>query len=128
MLLVLLLLIYLIESKRRQRPIPVIQPLQNTSLDFVRTIGRLYFQRRDNHNLAGKMVNHFQDQVRTRYNLPAAALDEGLATRLAHRTGYPQEELSRLIGYMRVLPSKAYVPDEELIDFHRQLEAFYKKA
>jgi hypothetical protein len=128
LLLVLLLLIYLIESKRRQRPIPVIQPLQNTSLDFVRTIGRLYFQRRDNHNLAGKMVNHFQDQVRTRYNLPAAALDEGLATRLAHRTGYPQEALSRLIGYMRVLPSKAYVPDEELIDFHRQLEAFYKKA
>jgi hypothetical protein len=128
LLLLLLLLIYLIESKRRQRPIPVIQPLQNTSLDFVRTIGRLYFQRRDNHNLASKMVMHFQDLVRTRYNLTACALDEELAARLAHRTGYQQEALSRLIGYMRVLPSKAYVPDEELMDFHRQLEAFYKIA
>jgi hypothetical protein len=29
---------------------------------------------------------------------------------------------------MRELPSKAYVPDEELLDFHRQLEAFYKLA
>jgi hypothetical protein len=128
LLLLLLLLIYLIESKRRQRPIAVIQPLQNTSLDFVRTIGRLYFQRRDNHNLASKMVTHFQDMVRTRYNLTTSSLDEELVNRLAHRTGYEQEALSRLIGYMRVLPSKAYVPDEELMDFHRQLEAFYKIA
>jgi hypothetical protein len=128
LLLLLFLLIYLFESKRRQRPIPVIQPLQNTSLDFVRTIGRLYFQRRDNHNLAGKMVMHFQDLVRTRYNVTAAALDEELVSRLAYRTGYEREALSRLIGYMRVLPSKAYVPDEELMDFHRQLEAFYKIA
>jgi hypothetical protein len=128
LLLLLFLLIYLFESKRRQRPIPVIPPLQNTSLDFVRTIGRLYFQRRDNHNLAGKMVMHFQDLVRTRYNVTASGLDEELVSRLAHRTGYEREALSRLIGYMRALPSKAYVPDEELMDFHRQLEAFYKIA
>jgi hypothetical protein len=128
LLLLLFLLIYLFESKRRQRPIPVIQPLKNTSLDFVRTIGRLYFQRRDNHNLASKMVIHFQDLVRTRYNLTAAALDEELVSRLAYRTGYQREALSRLVGYMRALPSKAYVPDEELMDLHRQLEAFYKIA
>jgi hypothetical protein len=128
LLLLLFLLIYLFESKRRQRPIPVIQPLKNSSLDFVRTIGRLYFQRRDNHNLASKMVMHFQDLVRTRYNLTAAALDEELVTRLAYRTGFQREALSRLVGYMRELPSKAYVPDEELMDLHRQLEAFYKIA
>jgi hypothetical protein len=128
LLLLLLLLIYLFESKRRQRLIPITQPLQNTSLDFVRTIGRLYFQRRDNHNLASKMVMHFQDLVRTRYNLTSSALDDEFAARLAHRTGYQPEALSRLIGYMRALPSKAYVPDEELMDFHRQLEAFYKIA
>jgi hypothetical protein len=126
--LLLILLIYLFESKRRQRPIPVILPLQNTSLDFVQTIGRLYFQRRDNHNLATKMVMHFQDLVRTRYNLTATAMDEELVSRLAHRTGFQHEALSRLVGYMRTLPSKAYVPDEELMDFHRQLDAFYKIA
>ncbi len=128
LILLLALLVYLFESKRRQRPIPVILPLQNTSLDFVRTIGRLYFQRRDNHNLATKMVAHFQDQVRSRYNLNATSLDDDLVVRLAHRTGYQPEVLSKLIGYMRTLPSKAYVPDTELMDFHGQLEAFYKKA
>lgn len=128
LLLLLFALIYLFDSKRKQRPIPLIEPLRNTSLDFVRTIGRLYFQRRDNHNLATKMVTHFQDQVRTRYNLPVTALDEDFVVRLSYKAGYRRESLSRLVGYMRELPSKAYVPDEELLDFHRQLEAFYKLA
>ncbi|HEV2354273.1 MAG TPA: hypothetical protein VGR89_08520, partial [Puia sp.] len=126
LLLLLFVLIYAVESKRRQRPVPVLQPLQNTSLDFVRTIGRLYFQRRDNLNLATKMVAHFQDLVRTRFNLPASALDEELAEKLACRTGYGREALSELIGYMRNLPATSFVRDQELLDFNRQLEAFYK--
>ena len=128
LILLLFLLIYLFDSKRKQRSVPVVEPLRNTSLDFVRTIGRLYFQRRDNHNLAMKMVTHFQDQVRSRYNLLATALDEDLVERLSYKAGYQREPLERLVGYMRELPSKAYVPDEELLDFHRQLEAFYKLA
>ncbi len=128
LLLLLFALIYIFDSKRKQRLIPLIEPLRNTSLDFVRTIGRLYFQRRDNHNLATKMVTHFQDQVRTRYNLPVTVLDEDFVGRLSYKTGYQRESLSRLIGYMRELPGRAYVPDEELLDFHRQLEAFYKLA
>ena len=95
LLLLLFLLIYLFDSKRNQRPIPLIEPLRNTSLDFVRTIGRLYFQRRDNHNLATKMVTHFQDQVRTRYNLPVTALDEDFVARLSYKTGYQRESLVR---------------------------------
>lgn len=126
LLLLLFAIIYLFESKRRQRQIPVIAPLRNTSLDFVRTIGRLYYQRRDNQNLAAKMVVHFQDQVRTRYHLTATTLDEGFVDRLAYRTGYPKQELAPLIAYMQELSSKAYIPDDELLHFHRQLEAFYK--
>jgi len=126
LMLVLFALIYLFDSKRRQRMIPLISPLRNTSVDFVRTIGRLYFQRRDNRNLAMKMVAHFQDQVRTRYHMASPTMDGEFIDRLSYRTGYPKEELSRLVGYMQMLPSKAYVPDEELLDFHRQLDAFYK--
>ncbi|HWB94118.1 MAG TPA: DUF4350 domain-containing protein [Puia sp.] len=126
--LLLMGILYLFESKRRQRQIPVIGPLQNTSLDFVRTIGRLYYQRRDNHNLATKMTVHFQDYVRTRHHLASTAMDEAFVDRLAYRTGYPKQELAPLVEYMQQLPSKAYISDEELLDFHRQLEAFYKQT
>jgi len=126
LLLLLFAIIYLFDSKRRQRQIPVIAALNNTSLDFVRTIGRLYYQRRDNHNLAMKMVVHFQDQVRTRYHLAVTTMDEAFVDRLAYRTGYSKQSLTSLVSYMQELPAKTYIADEELLDFHRQLDAFYK--
>ncbi|HTI94194.1 MAG TPA: DUF4350 domain-containing protein [Puia sp.] len=128
LLLALLAFIYLFDSKRRQRMVPLISPLRNTSVDFVRTIGRLYFQRRDNHNLATKMTAHFLDQVRTRYHMASTNMDDDFIDRLSYRTGYPKEPLTQLVEYMQRLPDKAYVPDEELLDFHRQLEAFYKSV
>lgn len=128
LLLLLFTLIYLFDSKRRQRMIPVVTPLRNTSLDFVRTIGRLYFQRRDNHNLAVKMVNHFLDQVRTRYRMSVSTFDEDFINRLSYRTGYPREAVSQLIGHMQALQGAPYLSDEELMDFHQQLEAFYKSV
>jgi hypothetical protein len=126
LLLLLFAVIYIFDSKRRQRLVPVMGALNNTSLDFVRTIGRLYYQRRDNHNLAMKMVTHFQGIVKTRFHLPVTVLDETFVDRLANRTGYPKQSLTSLVGYMQLLPAKAYIPDGELLDFHKQLEAFYK--
>lgn len=128
LLLLLFLIIFLFDSKRRQRMVPLLTPPRNTSLDFVRTIGQLYYQRRDNHNLAMKMAVHFQDQIRTRYHMTATLEEEGFVERLAYRTGYPKPALESLVGYMRYLPLQAHVPDEELMEFHRQLEAFYKHS
>ena len=129
LLLTLLLVIYVFESKRRQRQIPVIPPLTNTSLEFVRTIGRLYFQRRDNHNLATKMAAHFLDQVRTRHHLTVTALDdENFVDRLSYRTGYPKDALAPLVARLQELPQRGYLSDEELLDLHHRLEAFYKHS
>jgi hypothetical protein len=128
LLLLLFALIYGFDSKRKQRIVPVIDPLRNTSLDFVKTIGRLYYQRRDNHNLALKMVVHFQDYVRTRYNLPVTALDEDFVERLSYKTGFPKENLRELAEYIKTLPGKRYVPDGELLDFEKKVKEFYKGA
>ena len=128
LLLLLFLVIYLFDSKRRQRKIPMIVAPRNTSLDFVQTIGQLYYQRRDNHNLATKMAVHFQEQIRTRYHMTETLEEQGFVDRLAYRTGYPKPELEHLVAYMRQLPTVAYVPDDQLMEFHRQLEAFYKHS
>jgi hypothetical protein len=127
LLLLLFLPVYLFDSKRKQRAVPVIPPLRNTSVDFVKTIGRLYYQRRDNQNLAMKMVTHFQDHVRTRYNLPVTAFDEEFVERLSYKTGIGKESLREMIAYMKQLPGRGYVPDGELLDFQKRMEAFYKK-
>ena len=124
--LALFLLIYLFETKRKQRLIETIQPLRNASLDFVKTIGRLYYHRKDNSNLVSKMSAHFFDHVRNRYNIPTSKQNEEFERRLAYKSGYDPEELHNLLYKMKMLDAQPDVTDEELLDFNRQLEKFYK--
>lgn len=128
LLLILLLIIYLFESKRKQRIIPEIQPLTNASVDFVKTIGRLYFQRRDNKNLANKMMVHFLDHVRSKYSIRLPLSDPEFAKRLSWKTGYDVNSLTELLYNMNMLQDHSSVKDEDLLELNRKLEHFYKYA
>jgi hypothetical protein len=126
--LLLLLIVYLFESKRKQRIKPVVHPLKNASVDFVKTVGRLYFQRHDNKNLALKMTVHFQDHVRSKYGIRAALNDPEFEKKLAWKTGYNINNLQNMLFFMNRLPEMHDVSDDALVLFNRKLEHFYKYA
>ncbi|MFM2290561.1 MAG: hypothetical protein RIS29_374, partial [Bacteroidota bacterium] len=51
-----LLLYILFNAKRRQRIIPVRKPLRNTTVEFVQTIGNLYYQEGSTSNMMNKKI------------------------------------------------------------------------
>jgi len=128
LLLLLFLIIFLFESKRRQRAIPIRKPLQNASLDFVKTIGNLYYQRRDNKNLVGKMTAHFQDHVRNRYNIPTSRMDEDFEKKLSYKTGIDLQTIHDIVYQSKYLADQSSVSDGELLLFNQQLQNFYKQV
>ena len=128
LLLLLLSILFIFGSKRKQRYIEERPPLRNASVDFVKTIGRLYYQRHDNRNLAAKMAAHFLDQIRTRYNLSTAQLDETFEKKLAFKTGYDEQALHNLLYQVVHLQKMPVVSDEDLMHFSRQLDLFYKQT
>lgn len=121
-------IIYLFESKRKQRVIPGIAPLRNSSLDFVKTIGRLYLSRKDNSDLYSKMVAHFLGDIRTRYKINTALLDEGFAEKLAFKSGYEIESIKKLLIQIQELQQSTRIEDDELLALHHSMEDFYKKT
>ena len=120
----LFLIVYLFESKRRQRAIPVRQKLKNSSVDFVKTIGRLYYQRKDNKNLALKMTTHFLDQVRSHYNISTSQLDAGFEKRFAYKSGFAEQEVSELVKAINTVQKRPLVDDELLMSYHNTLNKF----
>lgn len=52
-------------GKRRQRAIPVIEPLKNASKEFALTVSSLYFNTRNNADLVRKMERLYVDHCRT---------------------------------------------------------------
>lgn len=123
-----LLLYILLEMRRKQRYIPVIRKPRNDSLDFVKTIGRLYFDRGDHRNLAQKMGTYFLEHIRSQYKLSTAMLDDNFIRNLQYKTGIPEPEIRSIVTFIKMAEESASVSAAQLSAFHQQLESFYKKA
>lgn len=126
--LVTMVLFVLFGIKRRQRIIPVITPLQNSTMDFVKTVGNVYFNKKDNKNIAEKMIGYFLEYIRAHFFLPTHVLDEPFVQALSKKTGVPQPDLDELIKIIDAVQTGSATSNEVLLQLNRQLDAFYLAA
>lgn len=123
------LLVYvLLGMRRKQRIIPVIKKPANDSLEFVKTIGRLYHDKGDHRNLARKMSAYFLEHVRNRYKLPTTSLDDAFEQQLHFKTGLPKEDIHAIVYFIQQLDHTDTVSEKQLAWFHKQLESFYARV
>lgn len=125
--LLLILAFILFEAKRKQRVIPIITPLANTSLEFVATIGNLYYQNGDHKNIAEKKIQFFFDHVRTHQGINLQHRYEGDIEFLIRKSGVPEKTVRALINRIQSIRSKEKIRDIELTDLNSQIENFYNK-
>ncbi|WP_461130361.1 DUF4350 domain-containing protein [Spirosoma aerophilum] len=119
------LIVYAIfAGKRTQRIIPVVEPLKNTSLDFVQTIGRMYFQQGDHENLARKKIQYFLADIRERYGLNTTMLDKDFAEALARKSGAPLDETDQLVRLLRDAQKSISLSEYNLITINQAMENF----
>ena len=118
----------LMEMRRKQRYIPVFKKPKNDSLDFVKTIGRLYYDKGDHRNLCRKMASYFLEHVRSRYKLSTGRLDDEFVRNLHYKSGVDHNEISDIVSFVKYLDQAAGVNQQQLVHFHKQLELFYQKA
>ena len=123
-----LLLFVLLEMRRKQRYIPVISKPRNDSLDFVKTIGRLYYDKGDHKNLCRKMAAYFLEHVRNRYKLATGTLDDEFVQHLRFKSDVPEPEIRSIVSFIKYLDDVPVINYKELSEFHKQLESFYKKT
>lgn len=111
---------------RRQRVIPVRKPNRNTTVEFTQTIARLYYNKKDNRNIALKMIQHFMEHIRTNFYLPHQKLDDAFATLLAGKTNQPVPKTQRLVQRMWNIQQGVEVSDDQLLELNRQLTELMK--
>lgn len=119
-----LLLFILFESKRKQRIIPIIPPVQNTTLEFVATIGNLYYQQGDHKNIADKKIIFLMDTLRSKYHFdPMAETDVSV---IARKTGNDEDSTAALFALIKKIQEKDQITVDELISLNEQIENFIK--
>jgi hypothetical protein len=122
------LIFILYEIKRRQRVIPVIDPLKNATLDFVNVVGKVYFEQHNNTNIAQKKILYFLEYLRTRYNLKTNTLNNEFTDALTHKTGIAPSTTQQLINYINYINERPRVSDNDLMKLNQLIEDFYKQS
>ncbi|RNA60628.1 hypothetical protein D1631_01120 [Chryseobacterium nematophagum] len=101
-----LILFIFFNAKRKQRVVPLLDPLKNTSVDFVKSIGNLYLQEGDFHDMMNKKSQYFLNKVRLDLLIDTQNLNEDFAKKLHLKTGKTMEMINEAV----VLIKKAQDP------------------
>jgi hypothetical protein len=123
-----LVLYILFEMKRRQRVIPVITPLRNSTLEFVKTVSNVYFNQKDNNSIANKKINHFLEFIRNRFYLSTQQLNEDFITQLSRKSGVARANIDDIFRLINDSNAGYAVNDKYLLTLNQQIDNFYKQV
>jgi hypothetical protein len=121
------LLFMLFNARRKQRAIPIINPLENTTVAFTQTIASLYLKEEDHKNVADKKIAFFLEKVRTKYLLNTSNLNKEFIQHLANKSGNEIENTNYLINTIITLHKRLECSKEELLTLHKMIETFFNK-
>jgi|GEM_PF-204419 len=122
-----LVLFVFFEAKRRQRIVPVIKPLANTTLEFTETVGRLYYQYQDHRNLAEKKITYFLEYIRNHYYMNTNLINDEFYVALARKSGFEKGEIENLFRYIHYIQKQGIITEDQLLDLNRRMQQLTKR-
>ena len=126
-LMLTILLFMAFEMKRGQRIIPIITPLKNETVDFVKTISRLYYQKKDHRNLAAKKILHFTDYLKQHLYIDIDDEISEIIEKVAAKTGSTEKDVKLLFDQMNFISNASYISAKELKLFLNRIENIIKE-
>jgi hypothetical protein len=141
-----LFLLLIVNTRRRQRPIPEIVPPSNETLNFVRTVGDLYHRQGRNHDLARRKLQYLASYLRLQLGLSVRLVAEKinetageeavetswdrdeLTQQLVSRSGVPREDVETLVDRIIHTRNAATLSDAELRRLSDAIHTFYQKT
>ncbi len=119
-----ILLYFVFRTKRRQRVIPVLVPNLNTSLEYIQSMGRLYFIQRDHKNIAEHKMHIFQNALREKYSLPIHLPAEQLVPRIVQKTEVPENIVREIYTWYAFISNNTEISEDNLLRFHESIHTF----
>ena len=127
-LLLTVVLFLLFRSKRQQRIIPILPKLSNTSIEFARALGTLYYQSNSPKFLCNEMMKLFHNYNRRRYNIQPGKKGEYNTESLAKKSKVPSADIHKIYDLERRLKYNEMARMNEVVPLFKALKNYYKNA
>lgn len=127
-ILLTIIIFIIFEAKRKQRVIPVIEPVQNDSLNFVETVGRLYLSKGDHRIMSLKIFKHFNETIREKYKITRDISDGDFYNKLSFKSGISINKIKEIYSTADSIEGSKNIDSERLISFYKKVEHFKKNS
>jgi hypothetical protein len=97
LLIVGILMFVIFNIRRTQRIIKIIPKPVNSTVDFARTIGNLYFQKGSIRDIMDKKIIYLLERIRSEYHLSTEKLDDHFVQALHVRTGVDIKMIEKMV-------------------------------
>ncbi len=114
------------EAKRRQRIIPIVEPPKNSTVEFVSTIGRLYFQNGSHKDIGMKRIYYFLEHIRTNYYITTTVFDQSFIDKISERSGFDKTKVVQLFSLIQHFQNTSSVSQSDLMELNKRMEEFKK--
>ena len=116
----------LFEAKRRQRVIPIVEPPKNSTVEFVSTIGRLYFQNGSHKDIGMKRIHYFLEHIRSNYYITTTVFDQSFVDKISQRSGFDKTKVAQLFSLIQYFQNTFDVSQKDLMELSKKIEEFKK--
>jgi hypothetical protein len=120
--LIAILVFVFFNAKRKQRIIPGIKPLVNTTVDFTKTIGNLYYQEGDHHTIIEKKIIYFLEYIRNEYMIDTYSLDDAFVEKLHLRSGKSFEDIQKAVSLIKKHRHQFQSTEADVIEINKAIE------
>jgi hypothetical protein len=108
------LIFVVLHSKRKQAPVPVLAPKTNTSLEFVKMVGQLYFNNRNNREIINRMLQQFHTDNYFRYRIQDHN-PETLIPKLSGKSGVDAVSIKKILDLYQYVQQMDSDPDDHML-------------
>jgi hypothetical protein len=116
------LLYLMFMGKRKQRPVPVLKPLENTSLDYIKTIGEVYFRHTDAKEMGLHLLQGFFRDFYKTYRMPWEPVKPGFVDLLTQKSGLDFDTVSKAVRYISTVNNTRFFGDEQLAGLKQHMD------
>lgn len=124
-ILLLLIIIYIFfDAKRKQRIIPIIQTPANHTIQFIKTVGNLYFNTGNHKAAAINQVYYFKEYLATKLNIHLIQ-DVDSSKVISAKSAKDLSFIEELLKKINTVEQTHTITDSLLIELNKDLHKFY---
>lgn len=123
-----LILLYLgLAWRRKQRMIPVLEPIKNSSIHFISTLTNLYLSNKNNRIIALYLIKNFRIKMNRKYLIHWNKSTDTIKEQLINKSGKSELEVEKLLQKLTDTEQHKTVSQTELVELNNTIEEFISK-